>query len=830
MALPSVAADAISSAMDHFDNELRTSPQWTNWEDNQSHRYAIKKDGKLYPVKQIVSMATGANVNSFSGGREANSYVEERGFEIEPLQLPTESETRIALHELLLQRAPNPINPQEAYQALADRFRLSTRLRTQLMQNSHELHWENRVRFARRKLVDADLLDGSEHGVWKLKVRNSPRVWIEKALVEGRPDRQQGEYALGKAIWSPKRSRSDDDDYWAMRQVQPGDYVIHLIDNRDIAGVSKVASYADMDFRGLPDTAWAGMDGYLVRLTDYRPCEPPLSRRAFLGNPAFGSELRKIRAEHKHLFYDRDLNLNQGFYLTPAPAELVNLLNNACLQATGHPLPHLDELPGQAQVVASGMPPEPEREPLVDARHGQRVWLYAPGRDAEHWDEFYRDGIIAIGWNELGDLSKFQDLEEVTDRMREVYARESNPMNDARACYEFAHDMRPGDLVFAKRGRFRIVGYGTVLGEYRYDPTRENYQHTRRIRWDGRGDWTGEQMLAMKALTEITDDENLVSTLRKLVSLDAAEDTAEVAPLEERTPYSLDDALEGLFIERGELEHALNIWKAKKNLIIQGPPGVGKTFIAKRLAYALMHFKDPSRVGMVQFHQSYSYEDFVQGYRPTQNGLSLKDGLFLEFCRRAARDKDTTYVFIIDEINRGNLSRIFGELMMLIESDKRASAWSMPLTYATSAEAQFFVPENVHILGLMNTADRSLAMVDYALRRRFAFWTLWPQISSPKFGQMLVDRGIGPEIAKKLINCLERLNKEIADDTANLGIGYQIGHSYFCQDTPEGVEPAVWLRGVIETEVIPLLGEYWVDDPVLERRWASELSAAVKAT
>jgi hypothetical protein len=219
-----------------------------------------------YPVKQIVSIATGVNVNSFSGGREANNYVKERGFEIERLQLPTESETRIALHELLLQRAPNSVTPQEAYGALADHFRLSTRLRTQLMQNGHEVHWENRVRFALRKLYDADILDGSDHGVWKLKVRTTPRVWVEKVLVEGRSDRQQGEYALGKALWSPKRSRSDDDDYWAMRQVQPGDYVIHLIDNRAIAGVSTVARYADMDFRGLPDTAWAGMDGYLVGL------------------------------------------------------------------------------------------------------------------------------------------------------------------------------------------------------------------------------------------------------------------------------------------------------------------------------------------------------------------------------------------------------------------------------------------------------------------------------------------------------------------------------------------------------------------------------------
>jgi hypothetical protein len=544
MALPLVDADKISSAMARFDNELRNSDHWANWEDNQSHRYAINKDGKRYPVKQILSMATGANVNSFSGGNEANSYLKERGFNIEPLRLPTESEVRIALHELLLQRAPKPITPQEAYRALAEHLHLSTQLRTGLMHNSQEVHWENRVGFARRKLVDADILDGSEQGVWKLKRRSEPRVWLEKVLVEGRPDRHQGEYALGKALWSPKRSRSDADDYWAMREVQPGDFVIHLTDNRDIAGVSVVASYADMDFRGLPGTAWAGMDGYLIRLADYRPCDPPLNRKAFLSNPTFSAELRRIRAAHKHLFYDRDLNLNQGFYLTPVPTELVKLLNGACLQSTGHLLPHLETADTEAQQPAPAIT-KPGQASGNELLHQQRVWLYAPGRNAEHWDEFYREGIIAIGWDKLGDLSKFHDLEEVAEKTREAYEREDNPLNDARACYEFAHDMRPGDLVFAKRGRSRIVGYGTVIGEYRYDPSRENYQHTHSIRWDGRGEWTGAQMLAMKTLTEITHDEALVSTLRKLVSLDAAEETAEVAPLEERTPYSIDDALEG---------------------------------------------------------------------------------------------------------------------------------------------------------------------------------------------------------------------------------------------------------------------------------------------
>jgi hypothetical protein len=825
MTLPPVTPSDISAAMVRFDNELRSTEPWAKWEENHSHRFAVKWNGSLYPAKQVIALATGVPVSSFSGGVEPNSYLKERGFEIEPLHLPTESDIKIALHELLLKRVPSPVSPQDAYRILADQFGLPERLRTQLMENSNEIRWENRIRFARRKLVDAAVLDGSEQGVWRLKVRQSPRIWVEKVKVEGRPDRKAGEYALGKAIWSPQRDRSGADEYGDMRLVQPGDLVIHLIDKGNIAGVSKAASYADMNFKGLPGTAWAGADGYLIRLEDFKPCEPPLKRQDFLENPEFATSLRNIRAAHKNLFYDRDLNLNQGFYISRAPEELVALLNSACITATGNTLPHIKQSATPLAAAAPGFS-EPTGELPVIAPQTQKIWLYAPGRDAEHWDDFYREGIIAIGWDELGDLSAFHDSDEVTEKIREIYNRD-NPMNDALACFEFANTMRPGDLVFAKRGRSRIVGYGTVLGDYRFEPGRDDYRHIRRIRWDARGDWTFEQMFAMKTLTEITEDEPLVAGLQKLVGLVVAEDEPEAAPLEDRTPYGTEDALDGLFIAREDFERILGIWKAKQNLIIQGPPGVGKTFIAKRLAYALMKFKDPSRVGMVQFHQAYSYEDFVQGYRPTPLGLALKDGLFLEVCRRATRDRDASYVFIIDEINRGNLSRIFGELMMLIEADKRDSGWSMPLTYANSLEAQFFVPDNVYIMGLMNTADRSLAMVDYALRRRFAFWNLKPQIGSSGFQQLLGEQGLTPERAAKLITTIEAINKLISDDTANLGPGYQIGHSYFCQEVPEEMDPTVWLRGVVETELIPLLEEYWVDDPGLAQKWSGELMAVL---
>jgi 5-methylcytosine-specific restriction protein B len=191
-------------------------------------------------------------------------------------------------------------------------------------------------------------------------------------------------------------------------------------------------------------------------------------------------------------------------------------------------------------------------------------------------------------------------------------------------------------------------------------------------------------------------------------------------------PYGLAEALAELFIDEDKLEEILSLLRLKKNLILQGPPGTGKTFVSKRLAYALIGEKAPERVGMVQFHQSYSYEDFIQGYRPSGTGFRLKNGIFYEFCEKAKSDPGDDYVFIIDEINRGNLSKVFGELMLLIEADKRGPEWGIPLTYSDDVNEAFYIPENLYLIGLMNTADRSLAMVDYALRRRFAFADLEP--------------------------------------------------------------------------------------------------------
>lgn len=266
-----------------------------------------------------------------------------------------------------------------------------------------------------------------------------------------------------------------------------------------------------------------------------------------------------------------------------------------------------------------------------------------------------------------------------------------------------------------------------------------------------------------------------------------------------------------VFLPKQTVDTLITVFRAKKNMILQGPPGVGKSFIAKSLAYALIGDADEQRVAMIQFHQSYAYEDFMQGYRPTDGGnFELKNGIFFEFCKKAARDKDRGYVFIIDEINRGNLSKIFGEAMMLIEPDKRGDAFKIALTYSKTATDHFSVPANVHILGLMNTADRSLALVDYALRRRFAFHTLEPMFHSDAFAAHLRSAGAPQALIQFVKHRMGELNEQI-DKDPDLRSGFRIGHSFFCSKPASGIFDAAWYKHIIDYEIAPLIREYWFE-------------------
>ncbi|MCB0209664.1 MAG: AAA family ATPase [Anaerolineae bacterium] len=283
-----------------------------------------------------------------------------------------------------------------------------------------------------------------------------------------------------------------------------------------------------------------------------------------------------------------------------------------------------------------------------------------------------------------------------------------------------------------------------------------------------------------------------------------------------KDPYSLEDLIAaGVFLSEDNLRRILDRLREKKAIILQGPPGVGKTFIARKLAYALMEEVDNERLEMVQFHQSYSYDDFVRGYRPSleqPGSFCLQDGIFYKFSQKASANPEHEYVFIIDEINRGNLSLIFGELLMLIEGDKRGREFAVHLVYKNPDEARFYIPDNLHLIGLMNVADRSLAMVDYALRRRFAFMPLQPQYESALFRQWLLDRSMPEEIIDRIISRMSRLNREIKEDPL-LGENYQVGHSYFCPKGDNfGALNQDWYDAIIETEIAPLLKEYWFDN------------------
>lgn len=269
--------------------------------------------------------------------------------------------------------------------------------------------------------------------------------------------------------------------------------------------------------------------------------------------------------------------------------------------------------------------------------------------------------------------------------------------------------------------------------------------------------------------------------------------------------YTDKDFLKKVYLSQKQYKELTTILETKNNLVIQGVPGVGKTFSANRLAYSIMKKTDDSHIECIQFHQNYSYEDFIMGYKPNENGFKLEYGIFYEFCKLARNNPKEKYFFIIDEINRGNLSKIFGELLMLIEKDYRDK--KIKLSY----DKQYFsVPKNLYIIGLMNTADRSLAMIDYALRRRFSFFTLEPAFDSEGFKKY--QEGLSNNLFNKLIECIKEINIIISEDNS-LGKEFCIGHSYFCNYNNEDNKcTKEKLKLTVDYEIKPMLKEYWFDN------------------
>ena len=587
-------------------------------------------------------------------------------------------------------------------------------------------------------------------------------------------------------------------------------------------------------------------------------------------------------------------------------------------------------------------------------------WMYAPGENASKWQECQDKGIMCIGWDDLGDLSKYGSREDVRIDIKKYYPSDGNAKNDSLAVWQFSHEIKEGDIVFAKKGLTKIVGRGVVTSDYVFDADRNEFKHIRMVKWTHVGEWVTTDKSAMKTLTNVTKYKEYVEGLNNLIegketskptSIDGKqywwltgspkywspsmdwevgddidytlynekgnkrrvfkhfmeakpgdfviayestpvlqivaigrvvsetdgevlyirkiEDLQSPVPYaeilnnpilkksepvmnrcqgslfmltqdeydeiirlirkenpepvveeeeqtEEYAPYWDEDFLREVYMKKKDFEQLKGLLLRKKNLILQGAPGVGKTFAAKRLAYAIMGEKNKDRVKMVQFHQNYSYEDFVLGYKPNENGgFELKEGIFYQFCKKAAADKYHEYFFIIDEINRGNLSKIFGELLMMIEKDYRDT--SIQMSYA---DRRFAVPSNVYLIGMMNTADRSLAMIDYALRRRFSFYEMKPAFEYSVFNYYIKKKN--DQHLENLVKALIELNKVIADDDS-LGTGFCIGHSYLCD-----LEDDYDLESIVEYDIIPMLREYWFDNDERFNNEAQKLRNAIK--
>ena len=434
-----------------------------------------------------------------------------------------------------------------------------------------------------------------------------------------------------------------------------------------------------------------------------------------------------------------------------------------------------------------------------DKNFKKNHWVIACGINSNQWDNFKNNNLIAIGWDNLGDLSKFKSKQEIFDKLKDERSEgDPDPRNDALCCYDFVNSMKVNDLVFVKKGTSKLVAYGKIIGDYKYDENLSEYRNIRSVEWINIKENEIDPITG-KTLTNFNKYPETVEKYLKLMANDNNKD------------LELNE-LKDTFFSEEFFNNIIDTLKVKKNIILQGPPGTGKTFISKKLAERITGKKE--NIFSIQFHQSYSYEEFVVGFKPNSEGnFALQKGSLIQICEKAKQNENENFVMFIDEINRANISKVFGELLSLIENDKRGPENAVKILYSEN-DINFYIPGNLYFICAMNTADRSLKMVDYALRRRFSFFEFKPEFDKPEFKNFLKDKNVNAKTIDRIVNNISKVNQQISDDNFELGDGYCIGHSYFC---PKGNSSDSfgdqWYEQIIEYEIKPLINEYYFDKP-----------------
>ena len=428
-------------------------------------------------------------------------------------------------------------------------------------------------------------------------------------------------------------------------------------------------------------------------------------------------------------------------------------------------------------------------------------WVIGCGVNSNQWENFKKNNLIAIGWDNLGDLSKFKSKQDIFDKLKDEYRSDENdpdPRNDALCCYDFVNTMKVNDVVFVKKGTSKLIAYGRIIGDYRYDENLNDYRSIRSVEWINITE-KDIKPITGKTLTNFNKYPETVDLFLKLMS-------------NENNDKREAEELKDTFFSEEFFNNIIATLKVKKNIILQGPPGTGKTFISKKIANKIAGKKE--NIFSIQFHQSYSYEEFVIGYKPNSEGnFAIQKGSLIQICEKAQQNESENFVMFIDEINRANISKVFGELLSLIENDKRGPENAVKILYSEN-DMNFYIPSNLYFICAMNTADRSLKMVDYALRRRFSFFEFKPEFNKPEFKNFLKNKNVNAKTIDRIVNNISKVNQQISDDNFELGDGYCIGHSYFC---PKGnLSDSFgdqWYEQIIENEIKQLINEYYFDKP-----------------